>query len=289
MTMMLLRRRKLGYGSCVGMSQLSPHIDWVRNDRIDSKDWEGVTTLIRWGCTSVVNRPHLTQVNTSAAIHQVNDKAGFRMEVQDRQTEKLVPYSFLSTDDSQYPAIVRPNTHSRGLHFFPVHNEAQYETAWRTIREDLGVGWYGQEVIPKVREYRVYIVCGRVVCVAEKMVEDRTQLAWNRARTACEFVNVRWGDWPLEGVRKAIEVFNMSFLDFGGVDVIESEDGEFYVLEINSAPSLPMYEGVPSYRQKCFARAFDWHYNENDWDRIGVFHDLGWHGYIHPGVQSDAV
>lgn len=284
MTMMLLRRRKLGHGSCVGMSQLSSNIDWVRNDRIDSKDWEGVTTLIRWGCTSAVNMPHLTQVNTSTAIHQVNDKAGFRMRVQSEQTEKLVPYSFLNTCAAVYPCITRPLTHSQGRDFY--HWTEPF--AMRLYAEDQGDQWYGQEVIPKVREYRVYIVCGRVVCVAEKMVEDRTQLAWNRTRTACEFVNVRWSDWPLEGVRKAIEVFNMSFLDFGGVDVIESEDGEFYVLEINSAPSLPMYEGAPSYRQKCFARAFDWHYNENDWGKL-LRSSYTWHGYIHPGVQSDAV
>lgn len=285
MTMMLLRRRKLGHGSCVGMSQLSSNIDWVRNDRIDSKDWEGITTLIRWGCTSAVNMPHLTQINTSAAIHQVNDKAGFRMDVQARQTEKLVPETHYSGNISlAYPYLARPETHSQGKHMYVINNVGDLDR----VEGQIGSRYYVQEIIPKVREYRVYIVCGRVVCVAEKMVEDRTQLAWNRARTACEFVNVRWGDWPLEGVRKAIEVFNMSSLHFGGVDVIESEDGEFYVLEINSAPSLPMFEGAPSYRQKCFARAFDWHYNENDWGKL-LRSSYTWHGYIHPGVQSDAV
>lgn len=286
MTMMLLRRRKLGHGSCVGMSQLSSSIDWVRNDRIDSKDWEGVTTLIRWGCTSAISMPHLTQINTSSAIHQVNDKAGFRMDVQARQTEKLVPYSFTNPLEAVYPCIARPKSHSqgRGMMLF----QASYDLdEYAYMNEG---NWYGQEVIPKVREYRVYIVCGRVVCVAEKMVEDRTQLAWNRARTACEFVNVRWGDWPLEGVRKAIEVFNMSSLHFGGVDVIESEDGQFYVLEINSAPSLPMFEGAPSYRQKCFARAFDWHHERSNWSRMEQDEeDYSWRGFIHPGVQSDAV
>ena len=60
-------------------------------------------------------------------------------------------------------------------------------------------------------------------------------------------------------------------------------DGEAYVIEINSAPSL-----TSPYRQACFAKAFDW-IVENGKERIPVVKERGGYlKFIHPAVCNRA-
>ena len=52
---------------------------------------------------------------------------------------------------------------------------------------------------------------------------------------------VRWDDWPLAVCQKALDAFELSSLDFGGVDImVEEGTHAAYFIEINSAPSLPL-------------------------------------------------
>ena len=81
----------------------------------------------------------------------------------------------------------------------------------------------------------------------------------------------------------AIEAFNLSSLDFGGVDVMVDADGEVYVLEINSAPSL-----TSPYRQECFAKAFDYIILNNK-ERIPLIDGRGGYTkFIHPALEPKA-
>ena len=62
------------------------------------------------------------------------------------------------------------------------------------------------------------------------------------------------------------------------------EQGTPYVLEINSAPSLPY-----PYRQSCVAKAFDWmldnrEFNLNPFTRQPAGDD--WKNYIHPAIRG---
>lgn len=290
MTMMILRRKGLGLGSCKGLSQASENISFVRNDRLHTVNPDNISCWIRWGCTSTVprvrnNESEIPVIQPASAIHTVNDKAGFRMMCQEEGLS--VPYSFNTIEGStRLPdkTIVRSAKHSRGRNLWVFENDL---TSMIQRIGQLGENnWYAAEFIPKVAEYRVYVVCGKVVWVCTKDVEDPTQPAWNRARTGCEFINVTWGSWPLDVVKAAVDCFNLSGLHFGGVDVVVSEEGTPYVIEINSAASLPMFEGGVSYRQKRVAKAFDWHY-ENGWDQLEQDETIdSWRGWIHPGAHS---
>lgn len=119
-------------------------------------------------------------------------------------------------------------------------------------------GWYASEYVRKVAEYRYYVVSGRIVSVAEKTPDNPHAVAWNVAQGG-RFDVVRWGEWNMEGARVALEAFKHSGLDFSGVDVMIGPDGRAYVIELNSAPSLPLLsDGSISYRQKCMAKAFQY-------------------------------
>lgn len=279
----IIRRRKLGMSSCKGIAEFSKKgIGWVRSDKKLPDD----DLYIRWGCTA--NVPAKNVLNTAAAIHQVNDKRGFRMVLDDAE---LCPVTFMSVDDLtiardhgeynvKFPYILRPEKHAQGRDVLLVNN---YEEMFEAQRKLLKKGrYYVSEYIKKVAEYRVAVVQGRAVWVAKKTPADPDAVAWNVAKGG-RFDNVRWSDWPLKAVKTAIEAFNLSSLDFGGVDIMVDADGNCYVLEINSAPSL-----TSPYRQECMAKAFDY-ILDNGKERIPLIEKKGGYTkFIHPALEPKA-
>ena len=274
-----LRRRRLGRTSVRGMiermdAEASEVRSWVDREANAITDTD---IVVRWGCTASINCNNI--LNTARAIHQVNDKAGFRMHLMEHAPD-LIPETWDTTyDPITYPCIVRPVTHSRGRNLCLVNGVAGLDSAIRQC----GNGWYASEYINKVAEYRVFVVQGRAVAVAQKTPANPDDVAWNVAQGG-RFDNVSWDNWPLQAVRKSIEAFNLSELDFGGVDVIVDGDGRAYVIEINSAPSL-----TSDYRQTCMAKAFDW-MSQNGKERIPLIEERGgYRKFIHPAVCDRAI
>lgn len=276
MSAYLFRRRNLGRTSCRELSRFSETgIQIVRNflDRVpDRADY-----IFRWGCTSNVGDG--TIVNSAEAIHRVSDKRGFRLIMDEHD---LCPRTFVAGQnvtqnlDFTYPLVVRPGMHHQGRKLFVVNNEAEFTAAAGRC----GADWYASPLINKVAEYRVFVVSGRAVCVAKKYPGNPEDVAWNVARGG-RFENVRWQDWPLKAVKTSIQAFLLSGLDFGGVDVMIGPEGECFVLEINAAPSL-----TSPYRQKCFAKAFDY-IVRNGKDVIPLQEARGgWKKFIHPSVLT---
>lgn len=280
----ILRRRKLGRTSCKEIARLSSTgIKVVRNDQPFP---EGHDVIFRWGTTS--NLPYkATVINEASAIHWVADKATSRKLMADAGLSPVTWLSFNDyidewevewDDDSELPkpVIVRPDVHAQGKHVYHCETIGELLDAWNCV----GNCGYISEFIDKVAEYRVFVVSGRVACVAKKTPADEKAIAWNVAQGG-RFDNVRWGEWPINAVQCAIKAFALSGLDFGGVDVMVDADGKAYVLEINSAPSL-----TSPYRQECMAKCFDY-IVENGNMMIGI-QDAGltWRDYIHPAVAK---
>lgn len=279
----LLRRRSLGRSSVRGIIAFSKEgIEGYRSDGM--KHQEGgyakselpadADLCIRWGCTATV--PTKRVLNEAAAIHYVSDKATSRKAFADAG---LAPRTFLSLSAFLaapfYPAVVRPPVHSQGRNIDLCANEEQVRTACAKYG-----AVYISEFIDKIAEYRVFAMQGRVVWVARKTPADPKALAWNVAQGG-HFDNVRWGDWDMNVVKVGLTAFNMTGLDFGGVDVMVDQAGRAYVLEINSAPSQ-----TSPYRQECCARAFD-HLLQTYGTRGKERYDIegwNWKGTIHPGL-----
>lgn len=275
MKALILRRRKLGRTSVKEIwKQMKGGIVRKRNDT-KKKYPKDIDILFRWGCTSTVPYNGITIVNKAEAIHLASDKAECR-----RLFGDLSPKTWFSIyDDVTYPCIVRPKHHHQGRNLYVCNNlEELFNNSYLC-----GKGFYISEYIDKVEEYRVFVVQGRAVCVAKKTPANPEAVAWNVAQGG-RFDNVKWDDWNLRVVRVAIEAFNLTGLDFGGVDVMVDKAGRAYVLEINSAPSL-----TSPYRQSCFAKAFDY-ILENGVKHFQNIKELpkgGYKKFIHPAIIEE--
>lgn len=135
----------------------------------------------------------------------------------------------------------------------------------------------------------MYVLFGKVASVAQKLVTDTSQVAWNHA-VGAEFVNVKWDEWNTEVCFRALIAANLSKLDYAAVDVmVEEHTLTPWIIEVNSAGSLPPNEdGTPSYRARCVADCLAWHMKELNFDHftddVGV---EGWRRYIHPAVWGN--
>ena len=275
----ILRRRGLGMTSCREIA------NQTKNDVVAVRNDQGIPTnldlCIRWGCTSVLNTENV--LNTARAIHQVNDKTGFR-RVLETSNEGLAPKTWFSIQDWQrdaesYPnVIIRPHRHAQGrnLLFVNKDNSIHIRKLHRFARKH--PNYYIGEFINKVAEFRVFVVSGKAVAVAEKTPENPEAIAWNVAKGG-RFDNVNWDNWNLKAVDYAIKAFNMTDLDFGGVDVMVDKDNNAFILEINSAPSL-----TSPYRQQCMAKAFDY-IIDNGKDKLSVIQkSKNYRDFIHPAI-----
>ena len=140
--------------------------------------------------------------------------------------------------------------------------------------------YYISEFIDKEHEYRVFVCQNRAVWVAKKTPGNPEDVAWNVAAGG-RFDNVRWGEWPLQVIRAALQAARVSGTDFCGVDVMVDYDGNPYVLEVNSAPSQ-----TSPYRQQCVAKAFDYIVRNGKQHFDGVERITSWKDVIHPAVWS---
>ncbi len=247
----LLRRRKLGRTSCREVaSRTEMHV--FRNDK-NLPDM--VNFLFRWGCTTACDAKHT--INKSEAISLANDKKATRLTLAqlENKGKPIIPLTWDTAADftikySKYPVIVRPTHHAQGRSLYFCTEINQVKTACHKI-QDKGKDYYISEYIEKEAEYRVFVVQNRVVWVTKKTPANPADIAWNVAQGG-RFYNVPWNEWPLRACRIALMTTEAVGLDFGGVDVMQ-KGKDFYVLEVNSAPSM-----TSEYRQTTTAKAFQY-------------------------------
>ena len=282
MPALLLRRRRLGNGSCRGIAANNPSFIVHRHDRRPNFQWASITHVFRWGCTAQIptgGGPTGPQVlNKVEAIHLTVDKVAFRKALAAAELSGPIWQQFAQV---VFPAVVRPVRHWQGRHTYKVNNNAELNQAVARCVRAAG-GWYASPFVDKVAEYRVFVVQGRVACVARKTPSNPQAVAWNVAQGG-SFDNVSFDNWPLKAVKQSIKAFNLSDLDFGGVDIMVDAEGGCHVLEINAAPSL-----TSPYRLSCMAKCFQWIVDKGK-DRIGLIEDRGgWRKFVHPAVSAEA-
>jgi glutathione synthase/RimK-type ligase-like ATP-grasp enzyme len=94
--------------------------------------------------------------------------------------------------------------------------------------------------IPKVREFRVHATTTNVIDTQQKVRDpDVEPKSWKVRSHANGFIFQRKNIVPSEA-RDALAILAVRTLglDFGAVDIIEDKAGNFYVLEVNTAPGL---------------------------------------------------
>ncbi len=277
----ILRRLGLGLGSTKAIKELSQHeITIVRNDKLP--EFQENDVILRWGCTSSINNvyTHPKVLNKADNINLVNNKRSFRNVLQQTIPE-IVPktwFSHLSVNIT-YPCILRPQSHCQGKELYFC---TDYEHLVQILDhlEYLNQRYYISEYIPKVAEYRVCFIQGRVAWVANKIPNNPNAIAWNVAQGG-KFENLRWKDWPIDVIETAYKAYKLSGLYLGGVDIMVDKDGRSYVLEINSAPSH-----TSPYRKKCTTKCIDYGITNNNFTHLIPDENFKKYGkWLHPALK----
>jgi glutathione synthase/RimK-type ligase-like ATP-grasp enzyme len=208
---------------------------------------------IRWG-----NRSDWSSVkpiyNQSDALNKASNKSRARkimLEGSIRCPKMVTPNTILPT---QYPVICRPFVHKGGAHFGVLKDFGTFSHQFNRLRGT----HYFSEFIDKDSEYRVHCAHGKILGLLKKPApDDPKQIAWNHALNADAFEVINWNAYSKEMANLALKALASMGMDFGAVDVIV-KNGEAYVLEVNSAPSLYSTE----YMTDRYVRYFKWLANQ---------------------------
>jgi hypothetical protein len=194
-------------------------------------------TLIRWGSAiGVPKRPRQGAINGKAAVARASNKLD-TLDILLREGVRI-PQIFRAgevTRNAPFPLLARKTRGQGGKDIKLVMQFADVERA--------GNPDFFSEYIPTFREFRVHVFQGEVLKINEKLltkVED-FKVPWIRnLDNGYTFRQVK----DLRGfVRdrveaRAVDAVDALELDFGAVDVILGDDGEVYVLEVNTGPGL---------------------------------------------------
>jgi hypothetical protein len=310
MTLVIVRRRGLGHSTCRALSSLLgamdiPTIIWRHDRRFPTTELissgQGtmgtLPSVLRWGCTAetpLASTGRDVSINGSMGIHTVNNKTQFLLQLQRDMSDQTGLLTVMTVSTSMRSEglsdisngtqwVVRPHHHSQGRNLRVVTHRilAQMFTSGHMSNH------YARPLIQKKAEYRVYVMNGRVVNVAQKTPGNPADIAWNVARGG-RFDNVRWGSWPTKVVDLACRVFPHTGLNITGIDIMVDHDDNAWFIEANSAPSLPFNsDGSTTHRQQCVAKGIHYMLTVSN-EMLTPTQDEGWRGYIHPAIWPRA-
>lgn len=185
--------------------------------------------LIRWGTSERIDYiPNEQTWNLRTAVAQNTDKLQ-SLQMMEEAGVNVPPYS-RDWRDLSFPMFGRSSNHSGGSDIdilIDEHDARQSASDFYTGR------------VPIRTEYRVHVIRGEVVKISEK--EKREGPDGREARWIRNYENgwrfVYPDDEPA-GLHQAVPALEAMNLHFGAVDMVIGTDGQPYVLEINTAPSL---------------------------------------------------
>lgn len=228
-------------------------VDAFEKRKIDDNDLTNKIVL-RWGNTIPVQLQGSIVYNKAEAIQKATNKKLAR-EIW-MQKNINCPKLITNNEEAQIALnktkiiIARPYVHAKGKNFIILKNLQEFIDFQIANPQN----WYYSEFIDKVKEYRVHVGHGRILNYLEKPKPDNGNIAWNRALNAEAFENVKWNDYNNNVCKVAIQSGKELGLDFYGADIIVDKEGNAFVLEINTSPTLASSE----YSMNRYALYFDW-------------------------------
>lgn len=247
---------------------LSP-FDIVHNDSTLSHVNMTNGTVVRWGSVlpSIVGK---VVINSSEAILLARDKKASRQTLGD-----LSPKTFYTKETAIFPAVIRPRRHHAAKKFFVVTTQLQLKAAIKKC----GLGWYGSELVKKEREFRVFVLHGRIVAVSERFPGNSVSEAWNLAAGG-KLLNCKYTLWSIPVLQAAIEATAKLGLDFSAMDIaIEKVTGRVVVFEANTAPGLRN-----PFTLACIAKAFAWNL-DHEVPKAVPTGASKWSQFMHPALK----
>lgn len=183
--------------------------------------------IIRWGTYGRTPYRPSSVLNGREAVRRASDKFGSLQFMQARG----VPVPRFSYDPRglRSPFLGRLTQHTRGEDIVLC---MQLMDAFRSESE------YFIEYVPVAREYRVHVFGDEVIKQSEKVLTDAAAYTpWIRNHEHGH--TFRHPSVRLNHFQEAIAISAVQSLrlDFGAVDLIVNDEGQSYVLEVNTAPS----------------------------------------------------
>jgi RimK family alpha-L-glutamate ligase len=131
-----------------------------------------------------------------------------------------------------YPLVLKPAHGSKGRGVQIIKNNSEFKKALNSIKEEILMI---QEFLPNDCDYRIYFIGDKHAFTARRSSTDEKEFRNNISLGGkSKFVNLNYNQMQI--AKKAHEC--MGFY-VSGVDLIENkETGEWYVLEVNSAPQF---------------------------------------------------
>ncbi len=238
--------------------------------------------IIRWGTREEIDTTNSIVYNTSKAIHNATNKALSRKLF----IKNSVPTPRLITSIDEYDKldknsiiIARPHIHSKGKNLIVLTNKTEFINHFNKNSEN----WYYSEFIDKIAEFRVHVGSGKALCLMEKHKPNNNNIAWNRAINHSEpFTRVYQKDSDSRNLRAviiaALNAVKALDLDMGAADIIVDKNGNPYVLEINTAPTL----NSSPYTAEMWCKYWNWLLRSNtkrkhwDYNKFNKASSLFW-------------
>jgi hypothetical protein len=189
--------------------------------------------LIRYGVSSSPRREWRFKIvlNNSKVVNLVKDKLRCSRFLLENGIRTPIVYTRKETIPShKFPVLSRLRFHSRGRDIIRVDDRLQLN----------GVdGDYFVEYIYSTREYRVHLFNNEVIRI-QKKVPTRGEYWIRNVDHGYILSDIYEHDYPLEEkiIEECIKASKVLGINFGGIDVIVSEEGVPYILEANSAVRL---------------------------------------------------
>lgn len=135
-------------------------------------------------------------------------------------------------EDIKYPVVGRRDKHTRGSGFFMCYDQYDFDKTRMFNRPPT----YYLEFIGNAREFRVYSFQGKSIRLVEKVGFGLIK-KYSRSDDEVYFTYPEHFNKKQELRSVAHQAVEALGLDFGAVDILY-KNGQFYVIEVNTAPQL---------------------------------------------------
>ncbi len=206
---------------------------------------EGVRldTLIRWGSVEKLPKNPVKVLNSMKSIIAASNKleALKLLEAERINVPRTIPLG--EVQDADLPVLGRK-----------IHHVGANDIMLILQRNDIAAAQragctYATKYIPTKAEYRVHVFDGRVIKTSQKIL-TQPELAtqpWIRNLDAGYTFRASETVLPVQTKTKAAYAVGVLGLTFGAVDLIIGDDGNYYILEVNTAPGLQTDTSVEAY------------------------------------------
>lgn len=156
-----------------------------------------------------------------------------------------VPKIYEAGQPIKFPLLARKRRHVGGKDLMVVFQPE--EIPWRT---SAGAEYF-TEYIPIKSELRTWVFRGSHCATYRKVMarpHEYKKVGWNY-KNGFVFDLIHTDEIPRGAVEEAMKSIRALSLDFGAVDILQGLDGNFYVLEVNTAPGAesPTRQGVQGF------------------------------------------